>query len=66
MTMLDFDLDGDLDIATSDWKGFERVNGPNGTVSVLENLRDGIFGTTGCSDGDVPSGRLHIRHRPGR
>ncbi len=45
MALLDFDLDGDLDIATSDFKGFDRVNGPNGTVSILENLRDGIFGT---------------------
>ncbi len=45
MALLDFDLDGDMDIATSDWKGFDRVNGPNGTVSILENLRDGIFGT---------------------
>jgi hypothetical protein len=45
MALLDFDLDGDMDIATSDFKGFDRVNGPNGTVSILENLRDGIFGT---------------------
>ncbi|MEA3557637.1 MAG: VCBS repeat-containing protein, partial [Candidatus Thermoplasmatota archaeon] len=43
--LMDFDSDGDQDIITSDWKGWEKENGENGTVSVLINLRNGIFGT---------------------
>jgi hypothetical protein len=43
--MMDYDSDGDLDVITSDWKGWIEKHGENGTVSVLTNLRSGIFGT---------------------
>lgn len=43
--LMDFDSDGDKDVVTSDWKGWIERNGDNGSVSVLINLRDGIFGT---------------------
>jgi len=42
---LDHDSDGDLDIVTSDWKGWPEKYGENGTVSILTNLRSGIFRT---------------------
>ncbi len=45
MELMDFDSDGDQDIVTSDWKGWIEKHGGNGTVSVLINLREGIFGT---------------------
>ncbi len=43
--MMDFDGDGDLDIITSDWKAWEKKFHGNGTISVLENMRDGVFRT---------------------
>ncbi|MGA1872453.1 MAG: FG-GAP repeat domain-containing protein [Thermoplasmatota archaeon] len=43
--LMDFDSDGDLDVITSDWKGWIERMGENGTVSILTNLRSGIFGT---------------------
>lgn len=43
--LMDYDSDGDLDVVTSDWKGWIEKHGENGTVSVLLNLRSGIFGT---------------------
>ncbi|MDG6224511.1 MAG: VCBS repeat-containing protein [Candidatus Thermoplasmatota archaeon] len=42
---LDFDLDGDLDVVTSDWRGKDGGIGGNGTISIIRNLRNGIFGT---------------------
>ena len=44
-TMLDYDDDGDLDIVTSDWRGMNASLGTDGTVSLLENLRLGVFST---------------------
>lgn len=43
--LLDFDLDGDLDVVTSDWRGRDAGSGGNGTISIIKNLRNGIFGT---------------------
>ncbi|MBN1390255.1 MAG: VCBS repeat-containing protein [Candidatus Thermoplasmatota archaeon] len=45
LELMDYDSDGDMDIVTSDWKGWIEKNGENGTVSILTNLRSGIFGT---------------------
>ncbi|MGA1792498.1 MAG: FG-GAP repeat domain-containing protein [Thermoplasmatota archaeon] len=55
--LMDYDTDGDLDIITSDWKGWIEKNGENGTVSVITNLRSGIFGTyTQYPTGNSPRG----------
>lgn len=43
--MIDLDVDGDKDIVTSDWRGWDLKHGTHGTVSFLENMRDGIFRT---------------------
>lgn len=45
MDWLDFDGDGDLDIVTSDWKAWDHLYQGEGSISVLLNLRDGIFRT---------------------
>lgn len=42
---LDMDSDGDLDIMTSDWRGWDLAYHGNSTISVIENMRDGIFRT---------------------
>jgi hypothetical protein len=42
---LDMDSDGDQDLMTSDWKGWDLAFNGNSTVSVIENMRDGIFRT---------------------
>ena len=44
-SILDFDQDGDFDVVTSDWRGMNANLGGDGTVSILENLRSGIFAT---------------------
>jgi len=55
--LMDYDTDGDLDIITSDWKGWIEKNGENGTVSILTNLRSGIFGAyTQYPTGNSPRG----------
>ncbi|MGA1819590.1 MAG: FG-GAP repeat domain-containing protein [Thermoplasmatota archaeon] len=55
--LMDYDTDGDLDIITSDWKGWIEKNGENGTVSIITNLRSGIFGTyTQYPTGNSPRG----------
>ncbi|MGA1821689.1 MAG: FG-GAP repeat domain-containing protein [Thermoplasmatota archaeon] len=43
--VFDYDLDGDLDIATTDWRGRDAEKASNGTISILTNLRSGVFGT---------------------
>ena len=63
--LVDLDIDGDLDIVTSDWQAWDgRFNG-NGTVSVLYNLRDGVFRTyrkfgTGNSPRGVFAGDIDL------
>ncbi len=43
--MIDMDADGDKDIMTSDWRGWDMLYNGNSTISVIENMRDGVFKT---------------------